>query len=521
MSSDAEEPQGPDLTKGVPAADVPEGGMLAGLVGEDAVVVARVDGALFAIGGHCTHYHGPLGDGLWSATRCAVRGTTRAFACAPARRSGRRRSIRSDAGRSRSATGPIVVRAAAAPPAAKPKRSGGPKRVLIAGGGAAGFAAAEMLRREGFDGEVTLLSNDATAPYDRPNCSKDYLAGEAPAEWMPLRGDDWYADNGIALRLKTEIGALDLGARTASLASGESLSFDALVIATGAEPLRPPIPGFDAANVFTLRSLADADAIIRAAEGARRVAVVGASFIGLEAAAALRHRGLEVHVAAPEAIPLARILGDDIGRWVRRLHEDAGVVFHLGRKVQGFANGALALDEGAIEADFVVAGMGVRPRVALAEAAGLKIDNGIVVDARLMTSAAGVYAAGDVARYPDPHTGKAIRVEHWVHAERQGQHVARAILGDDGALCRHALLLERAPGPDDQLRRPCRSVRCALRRGLARRRRRGRAAGQGRAADGARHRRPRPGLPEGRPGLRARLAVRPYGKAWPYELFTP
>jgi NADPH-dependent 2,4-dienoyl-CoA reductase/sulfur reductase-like enzyme len=200
----------------------------------------------------------------------------------------------------------------------------------------------------------------------------------------------------------------------------------------GAEPRRPPIPGFDQPNVFVLRGMAEADAIAAAAGKTRRAVVVGASFIGLEVAAALRHRGLEVHVAAPEAVPLEKPMGKALGHWVRGLHEANGVVFHLGSKVLGFEGGRVGLDNGeAIEADFVVAGVGVAPRTALAEQAGLKVDNGVVVDRWLRTGAPGVYAVGDIARYPDPRADRAIRVEHWVHAERQGQHAARAILGDE------------------------------------------------------------------------------------------
>jgi NADPH-dependent 2,4-dienoyl-CoA reductase/sulfur reductase-like enzyme len=248
---------------------------------------------------------------------------------------------------------------------------------------------------------------------------------------MPLRADDWYADNGVDLRLSTEITALDPAAKTVAIKGGEPLPYDALVLALGAEPVRLPIPGLDAPTAHVLRSLADADAILAAAKGARRVAIVGASFIGLEVAASLRHQGLEVHVAAPEAAPLGHILGDEMGQWIRGLHEAAGVVFHLGCKVEGWDGRQLKLDSGAIEADFVVVGGGVQPRTALAEAAGLKVDRGVIVDARLRTSAPDVYAVGDLARYPDAATGALIRVEHWVHAERQGQHAAHAILGDE------------------------------------------------------------------------------------------
>jgi apoptosis-inducing factor 3 len=431
MSGDEQGPTGPDLTKGVSAADVAEGAMLVGHVGEDDVLVTRVGGELFAIGAHCTHYHGPLGEGLvvGQTVRCPWHHAHFCLRTGEALAGPAIDPVAAWTAEARD--GKVFVTAKATEPVAKPKTSKGPRRILIAGGGAAGFAAAEMLRRRGFDGSVTMVSADADAPYDRPNCSKDYLAGEAPPEWMPLRGDSWYADNEIDLRLNTEIAALDLAANVANIRGGASIEFDALVLALGAEPQRPPIPGFDQPTVYTLRSLKDAGAIIAAAEKAKRVAIVGASFIALEVAAALRHRGIEVHVAAPEDIPLARVLGDDVGRWIQSLHQNQGVIFHLGRKVLGYADGRLGLDEGpAIEADFVVAGTGVRPRTALAEAAGLKVDRGVVVD-RFLRAAPNIYAVGDLARFPDPTTGELIRIEHWVHAERQGQHVARALLGDD------------------------------------------------------------------------------------------
>jgi len=433
MTEPQEAPAGPDLTAGVAAADIPEGGKLAGRVGDEEVLVARLGGDLVAVGARCTHYQGPLGEGLivgdevrcpWHHARFCLRtGEARG---APAIEPLKRWGVQEIDGVVRVTPEPIAA------PAQPRKPSAGPRRVVIVGGGAAGFAAAEMLRRHGFDGGLTLLSADQDAPYDRPNCSKDYLAGDAPAEWMPLRDAAWYAENDVDLQLNVAASRLDVGARTVSLEDGRAVSYDALLIATGAEPVRLPLDGFAGPHAHVLRSLRDADAIIEAAERARRVVVVGASFIGLETAAALRHRGLEVHVAAPEAVPLARVMGEEIGRWVRSLHEQAGVVFHLGHGVTGWADGRLALDGGeTIEADLLILGVGVKPRTQLAEAAGLTIDRGILVDARLQTSAPGVYAAGDVARFPDARTGQPVRIEHWVHAERQGQHVARLILGDD------------------------------------------------------------------------------------------
>ena len=213
--------------------------------------------------------------------------------------------------------------------------------------------------------------------------------------------------------------------------SGERLGYDALLLATGAEPIRLPTPGFDRPNVHTLRSLADSRALIAAAKGATRVAVIGASFIGLEVAAALRKRGLEVHVIAPETIPLEKVMGRELGELVRALHEQHGVVFHLGRTADAFDGARLTLSGGGeVAADLVVVGVGVRPRIELAQAAGIAVDKGVLVDALLETDRPGIFAAGDIARYPDARTGERARVEHWVAAERQGQAVARVMLGE-------------------------------------------------------------------------------------------
>jgi NADPH-dependent 2,4-dienoyl-CoA reductase/sulfur reductase-like enzyme/nitrite reductase/ring-hydroxylating ferredoxin subunit len=428
MAQDDKKPSGPDLTKGVASGDLADGKMLVGVVGDEEVLLVRRNGAVHAIAAHCTHYHGPLADGLvvGETIRCPWH-----HACF---------DLRTGEALAAPALSPltcwvvterdgkITVGAKKEQPAAKPTGSG---NFVIVGGGAAGFAAAEMLRRRGFAGTITMLSNDNAGPVDRPNLSKDYLAGNAPEDWVPLRGDDWYAENKIDLRLKIDVTALDAKAKQLTLGDGTTLKFDKLLLATGAEPVKLDIPGTDQKHVHLLRSLADCRAIIANLKDAKRAVVIGASFIGLETAAALRARELDVHVVAPEKRPLERVFGSQLGDFIRALHEEHGVNFHLENSVTAIGKSNVTFKTGGtLDADLVVIGVGVRPRLALAEKAGLKIDKGVVVDRYLQTSAPDVYAAGDIARWPDPISGTDIRVEHWVVAERQGQVAALNMMGE-------------------------------------------------------------------------------------------
>jgi NADPH-dependent 2,4-dienoyl-CoA reductase/sulfur reductase-like enzyme/nitrite reductase/ring-hydroxylating ferredoxin subunit len=429
MAEDQSPPAGPDLALGVSPDDF-KNDMLLGHVGQEDVLLARSGAEIFAIDAHCSHYHGPLADGVVAdgGIRCPwhhacfdlrTGEATRAPALSPLSVW----KVEQEGGR-------IFVRQKKDEPAAKKAPADAPRRIVIVGGGAAGFAAAEMLRRDGYGGEITMLSDDQAPPVDRPNLSKDYLAGSAPEEWVPLRSDDYYPESKIDLRLSTGVASIDAKENKVVLADGKSLPYDRLLLATGAEPVKLPIPGADQPHVHTLRSLADSRAIIANAKNAKRAIVIGASFIGLEAAASLRARDIEVHVVAPEQRPMERILGPDMGDFVRALHEEHGVIFHLGDTVAAIDGRKATLKSGGtLEADLVVVGVGVRPRLILAEQAGLKMDRGVSVNQYLETSVSGIFAAGDIARWPDAHSGDSIRVEHWVVAERQGQAAARNMIG--------------------------------------------------------------------------------------------
>jgi NADPH-dependent 2,4-dienoyl-CoA reductase/sulfur reductase-like enzyme/nitrite reductase/ring-hydroxylating ferredoxin subunit len=425
--------KGFDFRRGVPFHEIADGAIVAGHVGDDEIIVVRRGEELLAAGAHCTHYHGPLAEGLLvgDTVRCPWHHACFSLRTGEALRAPALDPIACWRIERRGDT-VVVTEKKGDQPTPTAAALAALRSVVIVGGGAAGLAAADMLRRRGFDGAVTMLSADGDPPVDRPNLSKDYLAGTAKEDWIPLRSPEFYTSYEIDLRLNARVEAIDVKGKQLRLQSGATHAFDALLIATGAEPVQLKLDGTPSIPVHYLRRFPDSRAIAASADGSpsRRALVIGASFIGLEVAAALVTRGLEVHVVAPEPEPLVNVMGPAVGRFIRSLHESKGVVFHLGSTVARLDGRTATLSDGSsLDADLAVIGVGVRPNVSLAEAAGLAVDRGVVVDEHLQTSAPGIFAAGDIARYPDPHSGERIRVEHWVVAERQGQTAARNILG--------------------------------------------------------------------------------------------
>jgi len=446
VTEHSDELTGPDLTQGVQISSIRPGQLIAGHAFGEPVLLVHVEPNWFAIGGKCTHYSAPLDQGIlvgetircpWHHACFELRNG--AASCAPALndqptydllvendmvRVTRKRDhgrIKAEGHRPRGSRAPERVLFEENPIT-------GPRSVVIIGAGAAGNACAEMLRREAYRGPITVIDPDPDAPYDRPNLSKDYLAGNAPSDWLPLHPKEFYESQHIDLVFGVAVTRIDTASRTLHLSDGTSRNYGCLLIATGARPLRLDVPG--AERIQYLRSLGDCRAIIDKVAAAKKAVVIGASFIGLEVAASLIARGLDVSVVALEKFPLERVLGVELGALIKKIHEDRGVHFYLERGVKAVDETAVTLGDGTrLEADLVVAGIGVTPNVQLAESAGLILDNGVAVNEFLETSASGIFAAGDVARWPDAYSDVRIRVEHWVVAERQGQVAARNMLG--------------------------------------------------------------------------------------------
>ncbi len=421
---------GPDLVnEGIPLASLETDAPVKGQVDGKQVIVVRTGKGLCAVAGTCTHYGGPLGDGLCVDGQVHCPWHHAIFDLATGEAVGAPALNPLKVYEPSERDGRVYVTGPVDAPIPDREPPVTPESVVIVGSGAAGAAAAEMLRRLGYTGPVTMIGLEA--PVDRPNVSKDYLAGTAPEEWMPLRSQAFYEEHDIELITGTQVTGIDSEGRAVALEDGRSIGYDALLLAPGAEPRRLPIPGSDQPHVHYLRTLEDSRSIISALDRTNHAIVIGAGFIGLEVAASLRQREIPVTVVAPEDIPLVPIIGETMGRFVQQLHEEHGVEFRLGKTVSEIKTEEVVLDDGStLPADLVVIGVGVVPNTALAEQAGLNVDNGVVVDDRLRSSDPNIWAAGDVASYPDQNSGR-VRIEHWVLAERQGQAAARNILGHD------------------------------------------------------------------------------------------
>jgi 3-phenylpropionate/trans-cinnamate dioxygenase ferredoxin reductase component len=306
---------------------------------------------------------------------------------------------------------------------------------IVVGASLAGAKAAEELRTQGFDGRVLLIGSERERPYERPPLTKDYLRGESSREKVYVHEADFYERQQIELLTNVTAAAIDPAQSRITLDDGHELGYDRLLLATGAEPRRIPVPGADLDGIYYLRTLADCDSLREWLDAGGRVVVVGAGWIGSEFAASARQRGLQVSVVDPLKLPNERIFGPEIGGFYRDVHAQHGVELLLGDGVRCFeGDGMVARVRTAggrvLDCDFAVVGIGVVPRVQLAEQAGLEVDNGVLVDEQLQTSAPGVFAAGDVARAWHPFFGERIRVEHWSNALNQGLAAARAMLGE-------------------------------------------------------------------------------------------
>lgn len=421
---------GPDFSRGVLIDILKDGESLLGHVGAEPVLLVRQDGVYYAVGAQCSHYKGPLNEGLvvghtihcpWHHA-CFDLKTGQAVK-APALNPIAAWNVEQNAGK--------VFVFEKKPILTSPRTGTENQKFVIIGAGAAGTAAAVMLRRQGFLGHVSLISNEKQLPYDRPQLSKGYLAGLVSEELLPLYAEQFYDEYKIKLELGVRAIKIDSELKQVRLSNGVNLSYDRCLIATGGEPRLPTIPGILDGSVYVLRSLQDAHRIIARTAWAQTVVVMGAGFIGLEVASALRKRNMQVHIVAPEEVPLTKVMGPQVGAFLKRLHESHGVQFHLGQVVKEIREGSVLLDSGkVIETDFVIVGMGIDPNVEIAETAGCDVDGGVLVNTYLETSKPGIFAAGDIARWLDSHSSRSVRVEHWEVAERQGQVAALNMLGD-------------------------------------------------------------------------------------------
>jgi NADPH-dependent 2,4-dienoyl-CoA reductase/sulfur reductase-like enzyme/nitrite reductase/ring-hydroxylating ferredoxin subunit len=407
-------------------------------VGGKKVLLARVGGRYYAIGARCPHYGGPLPEGTLNEGRVTCpwhQGTldvrTGDLLEPPPLDAVPSFAVRVE-GSDVYVDRPDDAKSQRLMPMCACDIGRDPRTFAILGGGAAAQAAADALRQHCFEGRILVITQEERWPYDRPNLSKDYLSGEMKADWLPLRAPGFYERHGVE-RLVAHVTDLDVSTRTVSLEDGVSLSPDAVLIATGSSPRMLDVPGADLPGIFTLRSWTDCEAIIGALEGAENAVVVGSSFIGMEVAVSLLQRGLAVTVVSPDRVPFEQALGEPVGRSIMELHEKKGTRFRLGRRARTFIGddqvSSVELDDGTtLPADLVVVGIGVVPNTGFVRGVAGDADGGLCVDEELRL-APGVWAAGDVARYPEAHVGEKVRIEHWRLAEQHGRAAAASMAG--------------------------------------------------------------------------------------------
>lgn len=423
--------------------DLKDGDLKAVQAGDTELVLVATRGHVHAYPAHCPHAGGPLAEGLLSGDRLMCPWH---HACFAAHTGDLLEPLAQDAlprfdvvteGDDLYAELPEGDVPESRTPTMTPPDSADGRVFAILGAGAAGSAAAEALRQAGFAGRVVLVSEDAEPPYDRTVLSKGYL-GE-PSD-PALRDRDFYDANGLELHLNRTVARVDPAERSLRFADGEALRYDALLLATGSQPVPLEVPGAGLGGVFYLRTLSDAERVAESAGDGGRVVVVGGSFIGLECAASLRKKGLDVTVVMPGAVPFAKLLGNDVGEMFRAFHEEQGVTFVTGTKVAEFGGeervSSVTLENGqTLPADLVVIGTGVKPALPELVGVALEDDGGVSVDGtlKLQGEHGPVYAVGDLAHFPDPRLGESVRVEHWRVAQQHGRAAAHAMLGETGA----------------------------------------------------------------------------------------
>ena len=422
-------------------SEINDGGLREVQVGSTPVLLARVEGNCYALAAHCTHYGAPLAEGYLSGDRIVCPWH---HACFNARTGGLEEPPALDS----LASYPIRIEGddifvdlpseledRRTPVMTSPDLNADNRVFVIIGGGAAGYMAAQTLREDGFRGRILMITPEDRLPYDRPNLSKDYLQGSAEPEWMPLRPNDFYDRYGIEVLRGQRVRQISAAEKKVLLENGDSLAYDKALVATGGTPRRLDIPGSELSNVFVLRDFDSADTIISAAEDASDIAVIGASFIGMEAAFSLSKRGKKVTVIAPDSVPFERTLGSDVGALFQGLHENNGVQFRLGSGVTAFEGigvvESVRLTNGdTVKADLVIVGVGVRPATAMLTGLEMHKDGGVIAD-RFLKIGEDLYAAGDIVYYPDAQSGELTRIEHWRTAMQQGRTAAHNMAGNE------------------------------------------------------------------------------------------